>query len=72
MEYYTAYEVLADVLQKWDLMDLYYFDFYKSDNTVKYGRKGENYERHMEFKEFSKLINVITILGKSDCIDIYD
>ena len=72
MEYYTAYEVLIDILQKWDICDLYYFDFYKLDYTVKYGRKGEDYKRHMTYKEFNKLINVIYILGKEEYIEIYE
>ena len=36
MEEFTAYEVLKDILNNWDISDLYYFDFYKIDRE-KYG-----------------------------------
>ena len=69
MEEYTAYEVLKDILSNWDISSLYYFDFYKSNYTIRYGRKGYNYERKMNEEEFNKLLDVIKILelhlGKS-------
>lgn len=72
MEEYTAYEVLKDILNNWDISNLYYFDFYKSDLIVKYGRKGYDYERKMSKEEFNKLIEVIKLLGKDMWIEIYE
>ena len=72
MEEYTAYEVLKDILNNWDISDLYYFDFYKSESIVKYGRKGYDYERKMTKEEFNKLIEVIKLLGKDMWIEIYE
>ncbi|WP_312286870.1 hypothetical protein [Terrisporobacter sp.] len=72
MEEWTAYEVLKDILQGWEISDLYYFDFYKSDYTIRYGRKGYNYERQMNETEFNNLINIIKLMGKDMWIEIYD
>lgn len=72
MEEYTAYEVLKDILNNWDISNLYYFDFYKSDLIVKYGRKGYDYERKMTKEEFNKLMEVIKLLGKDMWIEIYE
>ena len=72
MEEFTAYEVLKDILNNWDISNLYYFDFYKSESIVKYGRKGHDYERKMTKEEFNKLIEVIKLLGKDMWIEIYE
>lgn len=72
MEEYTAYEVLKDILSNWDISNLYYFDFYKSNCTVRYGRKGYDYERKMNEKEFNKLLDVIKILEQDMWIEIYN
>lgn len=72
MEEYTAYEVIKDILSNWDISDLYYFHFHKSDLIVKYGRKGYDYERKMTKEEFNKLIEVIKLLGKDMWIEIYE
>lgn len=72
MEEFTAYEVLKDILNNWNISDLYYFDFYKSESIVKYGRKGYDYERKMTKEEFNKLIEVIKLLGYDEWIEIYE
>jgi len=69
---YTAYEVLKDILQGWEISDLYYFDFYKTDYTVRYGRKGYDYERQMSDSEFYNLITIIKIMGLETWIEIWD
>lgn len=71
MSKYTAYEVLKDILSCWDISDLYYFDFYKIDCTVRYGRKGNDYERKMDKNEFDKLLDVLKILGYDAFIEIF-
>ena len=72
MEEYTSYEVLKDILSNWDISELYYFDFYKFDYTVRYGRKGYDYERKMNEEEFNKLLDVIKILEQDMWIEIYE
>lgn len=71
MSKYTAYEVLKDILSRWDISDLYFFDFYKTDYTVRYGRKGNDFEREMDKDEFDKLLNILKILGCDTFIEIY-
>ena len=68
----TAYEVLKDILEKWEIYELYYFDFHKDSCIVKYGRKGYNYERQMTEEEFYKLIRVVEDLGFRNWIGIFD
>lgn len=72
MDKYTAYEVLKDILNHWDISDLYYFDFYKENCTVRYGRKEYNYEREMDKNEFDKLLNILKILECDTFIEIFD
>lgn len=72
MEKYTAYEVLKDILRNWEISELYYFDFYKSNHIVRYGRKGYDYERHMNETEFNNLINIIEIMDKQMWCEIYN
>ena len=72
MEEYTAYEVMKDILSQWEIIDLYYFDFYKERNIVRYGRKGYNYERKMNETEFNNLLATIILLGYKESIKIYD
>ena len=72
MEEYTSYEVLKDILSNWDISELYYFDFYKVGYTVRYGRKGYDYERKMNEEEFNKLLDVIKILEQDMWIEIYE
>ena len=71
MSKYTAYEVLKDILSCWDISDLYYFDLYKADYTVRYGRKGYDCEREMDKVEFDKLLNILKILGYDTFIEIF-
>ena len=72
MEEYTAYEVMKDILSQWEIIDLYYFDFYIERNIVRYGRKGYNYERKMNETEFNNLLATIILLGYKESIEIYD
>ena len=72
MDKYTAYEVLKDILSCWDILDLHYFDFYKENYIVRYGRKGYNYEREMDKNEFDKLLNVLKILECDTFIEVFD
>ncbi len=72
MDKYTAYEILKDILSCWDILDLHYFDFYKENYTVRYGRKGYNYEREMDKNEFDKLLNILKILECDTFIEIFD
>lgn len=71
MEKYLAEEVLTDILRKWDIKDLYYFDFYKSDLKVKYGRKGYDYTKYMDKEEFDTLLNIVKMLGYEFFIKVY-
>lgn len=66
MELYNAEEVLTDILQGWRIIDLYYFDFYKNDLEVRYGRKGYDYKRKMSKEEFDKLLKIIEMFGYLD------
>lgn len=69
---YTAYEVLKEILESWDISDLQYFDFYKDNYIVKYGRKDYIYEIKMSNSEFYNLITIIKIMGLETWIEIYD
>lgn len=71
MEKYDAEEVLTDILRSWDIINLYYFEFYKDNLMVRYGRKDINIEKYMDEVEFNKLLKIVNMLGYEFFIDVY-
>lgn len=71
-EVYSAGEIATEILRSWDFSDLYYFDLYKNELEVKYGRKGYNYERKFANKEEAeKFIKIVELMNSSWTLEIY-
>lgn len=73
IEVYSAGEIVTEILRSWDFSDLYYFDLYKNDLEVRYGRKGYNYERKFENKEeIKKFIQIVELMDSLWTLEIYE